>query len=249
MGSVRRGSWNQYLIYLLINVVVSAITVLVVLSIWDRRDQGEPATATATVDVIALVESAIPTATRTAAPTLTPVTYMIRSGDTLTDIAIEFNVSVDAIMDANDITDPNSLSAGDVLIIPISESGGPVAPPPTSGIQRSTQTPQPEGAVSVIINAVESAGDLSTESVRLLNTGGVVSMAGWVLDDGENHLYTFPDFTFYTTGAVDVHTRIGNDTSIDLYWGLNEPIWTPGKVITLRDADGIVQSTFLIPES
>ena len=71
---------------------------------------------------------------------------------------------------------------------------------------------------------------------------------GWVLDDGENHIYTFPAFTFFTTGAVDVHTRIGNDTAIDLYWGLNDPIWTPGKVITLRDANDIVQSTFLIPE-
>jgi LysM repeat protein len=249
MGSVRRGSWNQYLIYLVINVIVSAVTVMVVLSLWDRRDQGEPASATATVDVIALVESAIPTATRTAAPTLTPVTYMIRSGDTLTDIAIEFNVSVDAIMEANDITDPNSLSAGDVLVIPSSESGGPLATPSTPRLPRSTQTSAPEEAISVIINAVEGAGDLSTESVRLLNTGGVVSMSGWVLEDGENHTYIFPTFTFYTTGAVDVHTRIGTDTSIDLYWGLNEAIWTPGKVITLRDADGNVQSTFLIPES
>jgi hypothetical protein len=80
-----------------------------------------------------------------------------------------------------------------------------------------------------------------------LNTGGEVAMAGWTLDDGEGNVYPFPAFTFYTTGAVDVHTRAGTNTSIDLYWGLDEAIWTSGKVITLRDSAGNVQSTFRIP--
>jgi hypothetical protein len=30
---------------------------------------------------------------------------------------------------------------------------------------------------------------------------------------------------------------------------LDEPIWAPGKVITLRDDSGEVQSTFHIPDS
>jgi hypothetical protein len=34
---------------------------------------------------------------------------------------------------------------------------------------------------------------------------------------------------------------------IDLYWGLNDSILSSGTVLTLRDADENVQSTFTIP--
>ena len=37
MGSVRRASLNQFLLYLALNVVVSAATVTLVLVIWDAR--------------------------------------------------------------------------------------------------------------------------------------------------------------------------------------------------------------------
>jgi murein DD-endopeptidase MepM/ murein hydrolase activator NlpD len=51
----------------------------------------------------------------------TPVsgpTYTIQSGDTLNVIAIKFGVSVDDIIKANNITNPNILSAGQQIIIP-----------------------------------------------------------------------------------------------------------------------------------
>jgi len=36
---------------------------------------------------------------------------------------------------------------------------------------------------------------------------------------------------------VKVHTGIGNDTSSDLYWNKNAPIWNnDGDVATLKDA-------------
>jgi LysM repeat protein len=252
MGSVRRASWNKYLIYLGLNVAVSAVTVLLVLSIWDRRDRTPATTATPTIDVLAQVASAIPTVTSTIQPSPTPVTYMIRAGDTLSDIAVKLGVSIDALMDANDLTDPNALSAGQVLIVPVYEDSE--TEPPSSS--RTTDEPQATGtlepidqAPGVVIHGVEGAEALETESIRLLNPGGEVSMAGWTLDDGEGHQYIFPAFTFYTTGAVYIHTRAGKDTSIDLYWGLDEPVWAPGKVITLRNVSGAIISTFQIPES
>jgi LysM repeat protein len=252
MGSVRRASWNQYLIYLGLNVVVSTVTVLLVLSIWDRRDRTPAAEATPTIDVLAQVDSAIPTVTSTIPPSPTPMTYMVRAGDTLSDIAVKLGVSIDALMDANDLTDPNALTAGQLLIIPVYEESeaGQSYTTRTAAEPQATTTPD-TGAQSpaVVIHGVEGAESLEAESIRLLNPGGEVSMAGWTLDDGEGHQYTFPAFTFYTTGAVYVHTRAGSDTSIDLYWGLDEPVWAPGKVITLRDESGAIVSTFQIPES
>ena len=68
MGSVRKATWRQYLFYLGLNVVVSAITVLIVLSLWDRRDRTPIESPTATIDVIGQVASAVPTTAPTTAP-------------------------------------------------------------------------------------------------------------------------------------------------------------------------------------
>ncbi len=246
MGSVRRASWKPYLIYLAINVAVSAVTILIVISIFGSGGRAPSPTATATVDVLAQVDRAVPTTTPTKAPSPTPRTYMVRVGDTLSDIAEVLDVSVEALMKANRLTDANALTAGQVLIVPEGESTAPLASTPQPASTSPEETP-PAANGQVVINAIESAGNLETESVRLLNTGGEVSMAGWQLEDGAGHTYTFPEFTFYSTGAIDVHTRQGTDTTIDLYWGFQEPLWVPGKVITLRDSSGALQSTFMIP--
>ncbi len=161
-----------------------------------------------------------------------------------------FEVSLERLMAVNDIDDPDSLSAGQTLVIPVEALLGGEIP---SQIERPTKTqetatPAPTlVSPSVVISGIEGAGTIDTETVRLHNEGGEVSMAGWTLDDGEGMVYEFPAFTFYTTGAVDVHTRAGTDTTIDLYWGLEQAVWTSGKLITLRNAEGEVQSTFQIP--
>jgi LysM repeat protein len=245
MGSVRRASWKPYLIYLAINVAVSAVTVLIVISIFGGGRREPAPTPTATIDVLAQVDRAVPTMTPTTAPSPTPHTYTVRVGDTLSDIAEFLDVSVEALMTANRLADANALTAGQVLIVPEGESaalGSTPLPASTNPVE-----PSPAAVGQVVINAVESAGNLQSESVRLLNTGGEVSMAGWRLEDGAGHTYTFPEFTFYSTGAIDVHTRQGTDTTIDLYWGLQDPLWVPGKVITLRDSSGAIQSNFKIP--
>jgi lysozyme len=45
-------------------------------------------------------------------------TYTVQSGDTLSSIAERYGVTVDAICQANGITDPNLISVGEVLSIP-----------------------------------------------------------------------------------------------------------------------------------
>lgn len=58
-----------------------------------------------------------PTQTRTSAPRPTPIKYKVKSGDTLLGIAIKFDVSVDAIKEANRLTS-DAIHIGDELIIP-----------------------------------------------------------------------------------------------------------------------------------
>jgi len=63
---------------------------------------------------------ATPPPTPTATPT--PVIYVVQSGDTLGQIAVQFGVDVDLLASRNGIDDPRSLRTGTRLIIPINRS-------------------------------------------------------------------------------------------------------------------------------
>jgi LysM repeat protein len=47
-----------------------------------------------------------------------PVTYVVKPGDTLEEIAATFGVTVEAIVEANNIEDPDHIEVGQVLVIP-----------------------------------------------------------------------------------------------------------------------------------
>jgi LysM repeat protein len=67
--------------------------------------------------------------------TPTPITYTIQSGDSLLAIAGQFGVSVEALQDANGITNPGALQIGQELIVP--------RPPAADADQTPTATPTP----------------------------------------------------------------------------------------------------------
>ena len=48
--------------------------------------------------------------------------YVVQSGDTLIGLAARFQIDISAIMEHNNISDPNSLIAGSVLVIPLDHS-------------------------------------------------------------------------------------------------------------------------------
>jgi hypothetical protein len=68
------------------------------------------------------VESAVPSAT--VPPVPTPQVYIVKSGDTMSKIATKFNVTIDELIAANadTIKDPDKISIGDQVIIPVPDS-------------------------------------------------------------------------------------------------------------------------------
>lgn len=249
MGSVRRSNWRRYLPYILLNVVVSVVAILVVLYFWNRRPAPPTLESTPTMDIAQEIETMLPTATVTLEPSPTPNLYVVKPGDTLYAIAIEYELPVDALMAANGLVNPDELKVDQPLIIP-SEAWVEAYREKRVGAElNATATPTvivepPE----VRITGVQGAGDLAAEAIRFLNSGGTATMTGWRLDDGEGHVYIFPSFTLHS-GAFNLNIGAGENTPIDLFWGLEDPILTPGKVITLLDSSGETQSTFEIPET
>ena len=80
--------------------------------------------------------------------------------------------------------------------------------------------------------------NLNEEWVELTNLGGVdEDLTGWMLEDAQNHTYTFKSFTLNAGSKVKLHTGKGDDSAKDLYWNKNTPVWNnSGDVATLKDA-------------
>jgi micrococcal nuclease len=88
--------------------------------------------------------------------------------------------------------------------------------------------------------------NLDEEWVEISNLGTEdVSLAGWTLEDAQNHTYKFPDFGLKAGSAAKIRTGMGNDTSVDLFWNRSSSIWNnDGDVATLKDASGSIISRY-----
>jgi hypothetical protein len=51
----------------------------------------------------------------------------------------------------------------------------------------------------------------------------------------------------FEDGAVYVHSTSGQATVVDLFWGLDAPVWEPGETVVLLDNTGDVKTTYRVP--
>lgn len=110
------------------------------------RDRPSPTpTPTATVEVVPATPSP------TAPPMITPVVpqvkyHTVQPGETAWDIANEYGVTLEALVAANELADPNRLEPGQQLVIPEADDTIPEESSPTEpssegqGIGSSQQT-------------------------------------------------------------------------------------------------------------
>ena len=70
-------------------------------------------------------------AAETPLPSPTPFTYTVRSGDTISSIALKFGVSMDDLQAANPEISPNTMSIGQVIKIPSNPDNPSGEPTPT----------------------------------------------------------------------------------------------------------------------
>lgn len=257
-------SVRRMLPFILINVLVSAIVVLAILYWWESRDADPEETVQVTA--VSPTAPSAPAATQafsqstdTPAPQPDePLVHVVTAGDTLANISRFYEVPMEDIMIANGISNPNILSVGQQLTIPVGGLPTATSPPPTETAAPATpeEPPTPiatepleQGDVAVEISEVVSAGEMAEEAVQILNNGSrQVALLDWKLADEDGHVYTFGQVTLFGDGAgLLVHTETGQDTATDLYWGLEESAWEPGELVTLLDEEEEIQATYTIP--
>jgi hypothetical protein len=130
--------------------------------------------------------------------------------------------------------------------VPVSQPGSS-AGSPEAGPAAGTQDPAALGTVLILDN-VFGVGSLENEVVVLKRVGeGELALSNWTLADEDGNRYTFPALILYSEGAVQLHTGGGVPTVVDLYWGLDAPVWEAGEIVTVYDGANNVRATYQIP--
>lgn len=241
------------------NLVVSAVAMLTIFLLGGcaRLSLAPTATIVPTRAPAATEEATdVPTALLVASPTpADPLLHTVQAGDTLGAIAQAYGVSVEELIAANDLVNPDALAVGQTLVVPVGDLYAPTAAPPAESPLDPTVLPlptllsalTPSGPPLVEIGQVLGSGDLAAEVVIARNRGGVVSLEGWTLADAQGNTFTFPSLVLFTGAEVRVRSTVGSSTPKDLYWGRANPAWNGGELITLRDAAGDVVDTYIVP--
>lgn len=112
--------------------------------------------------------------------------YTVQRGDNLTAIANQFDVEVEALLIANNIVDPNSIRAGQVLVIPT----GAVSVPRSHVVQAGENLVDISLRYNTTVDALVTTNNLSTPSnlpvglvLTLPTTGGPATYARTYLVD------------------------------------------------------------------
>jgi len=203
------------------------------------------------------------------------ILHTLEAGDTPFGIAETYGADGFALMEINGLTEQSAtrLQIGDVLIVPLagcSLTRADVAPAVSGGDSGETaEAAAAESSVETTAEAVRptltlpptavnaqveivnvlNPGDITAEGVEIRNRGGAVDLNGWTLSDGDGNVFTFPAQRVFTNAQITVFTRAGQNTPIALYWGQRAAVFgEPGDVVTLADANGVVQSTFRIEQ-
>lgn len=243
------------------------------------NDAAESTQAVApTIDPAILEGDSVLQATVSALPE-NCIIHTLAEGEFPSLVAEQYEVSLPDLLAVNGLDEDTSrfLQIGDILIIPLEgcpltavqvaaitgggEATEEVTPEVTEeATAEATEEAQPTVAPTITlpptaVNAqvqivrVLGVGDITAEGVEIRNTGGVVDLTGWTLEDSDGNVFTFPEQRLFTNGLVTVFSRRGTNTPISLYWGRSQAVWEDGDSVTLTDADGDVQASLRLDGS
>lgn len=227
----------------------------------DTGDVGPDATLDpARLDAVGLGSGAPNTQTGEAVFPVNCIFHSVVSGDTVSGVAEQYGVNFFVMLEVNNLTlnTAVNLQIGDTLLVPLegctlesqptAEPGaGFEAPAPgASGDAASAPTmtlASPAESAQIEIIEVEGIGDITSEGIRLRNTGGAINLTGWSLTDAAGNRFSFPELLLFPDAEIALYTRSGANTADTLFWGKDQPVWQDGDVLTLTDSAGRIQAS------
>jgi LysM repeat protein len=110
---------------ILVSVIALALAAAVLFALPGLLGFGDPGGAVATPTQAGSSTAPEASLAPTPVPAPTQRTYTVKAGDTLSSIAGRFDLTLDELIAANTVAipDPDKLAIGDVLIIPVADSG------------------------------------------------------------------------------------------------------------------------------
>lgn len=193
----------------------------------------EPETATAETENSAAGEPE----TATEAPSAEAEIYVVQAGESLGAIADKLGVSVNQLVETNNLANPDFVFSGQQLIVPGS------GPAPTA-----TPAGQPLGTTGLQVRSVGSPGDLAQEFVEIVNdTDLSFNMQGWRLQNVGGAEYTFGDLLVFPGGSLRLYSAAGTNTTIARYWGQSTAVWSSGATVRLLNAQGEAVTEYSVP--
>ena len=151
-------------------------------------ETSTPAATAAPTPTATPEQPAAPTETPSPAPSPEPVVYVVRAGDALAAIAQAYGVSMQAIVEANDIADADRIEPGQELLIPdpaqipttVGQPGGSAAASgatPVPALEQIEDT-DPGPPFTVQVSANRAAQDPLVEKSRTYLVTGIVRNHG-----------------------------------------------------------------------
>jgi hypothetical protein len=203
---------KQWITIVLVNIIVSAVTTLIVVRVLVNQAPSRlvlatpPVVSTDTPQPIGAAQGAPSDATPT---------------------------STRAVAQVN--TAPAKPSATVAAVAASSATPSPARATVTSS---STNT---ASAGKVRIGRVLFPGQRQRETVVIANDSDTdVLLKGWILTSNRNVSYTFGNVTLFRNNFINLHTTSGTDVPTDLFWNKTDPAWQVGDVLTLSNDGGVV---------
>lgn len=265
---------RQLVFMIIINALFSLLIALVVVWVveWRRPDPEELAalaTPAPSVDLgvaapaqantageAGAIETAISVPTSEAAAVVTEAApaeeasgqvteYIVQSGDTMLTIASQFGLSVDNIMEANGLDNPDFVFVGQRLVVPVD---GSTSTSDSQSASTPVATPTLPPGEGLQLGQLSGAGTLESEVISVVNESNLpYNLRGWSVEAADGPSYSFGELPIFPGASINLHSGSGADNSVDLYWGLQDPLWVPGTKIQLLDDQDAVIDTYDVP--
>lgn len=206
---------------------------------------GRPETAVTATGSVAPAETMMPTSALTPTATVTTTSYIIQPGDTLFTISNRFEVTVEELVEANDLVNPNAISAGETLIIPEQAAEETATPEPSdTPIPETTETAEAEsGDGTPTPDELEPTGrlEITHPLSMVVEESGVITVE--IIADPE--LATIGEHEPHVTGVVRIDAsyddgeRVFYEQTVELFPLMSAELNAPAFEVFPSSGDNV----------